>query len=134
MSSPRTLEARNAAAIPVGSAIRQVKNSINVSLVQIGEVLTNIGKARLDEKAHMPMTIGMLAAEQAAKAASALTEAYRYSVEAHRQLSIDKDVLGLKTLGWGANDTFKGVDHLRIAAESEGQQPDQDRGELRVVA
>lgn len=101
MTSQRTKDARTAAAFPVGQAIHHVEASLNMSFINIGELLSSVGKARLDPEARMPLTVGVAASEQALLAASAIQAAYRYSVEAHRHLADDKAELGLKTVAWG---------------------------------
>jgi hypothetical protein len=131
MASPRTQEARNAAAFPVGQAIHHVETSINTSIVRIGELIASVGHARLNMEARMPLTIGLAATEQAALAAGALSAAYRHSVEAHRHLSDDKATLGLKTVAWGdfwpTYNQPSGEDSARDDASVEPQP-------LRIVA
>lgn len=132
MTSVRTNNAREAAALPVGASMNKVEETINTSLVEAGELLANIGKARLDRAARMPLSVGMAASEQIIQAAGALTAAYRHSVEAHRHLSDDKQMLGLKVVSWGDfTDTFTSLDAHRIAMDAPGEPSEQS---LRVVA
>lgn len=132
MVSEATIQARSAAAQPIAHSIHEVKVSINMSLVKVGELISNIGRFRLDQRSRLPLSACMQASEQAAHLAGALSLAYRESVETHRHLAEDKDMLGLKTVAWGDwFDTFKSEDQARIAAET---QPDVAVATLRSVA
>ena len=130
MTSQRTLEARRAAALPVGAAIGEVETSINLSMVKVGELIAQIGRARLDQAARMPLSVGMAASEKAVEIVGALSAAYRFSVEAHGQLSIDKEMLGLQVVSFGdLSNTFAGFDERRMAKAEAGATEG-----LRVVA
>ena len=119
MTSPRTLNARTTAALPVGTSMNEVEASINTSMVKIGELLANIGRARLDREARMPLSIGMAATDQITQAATALSAAYRLSVAAHGCLATDKSMLGLQVVDWGDySNTYNAFDDRRLAQDA----------------
>lgn len=130
MTSQRTFDARTAVALPVGAAMGEVETSINQSMVKVGELIAHIGRARLDRAARMPLSVGMAAVEKAVEIVGSLSAAYRFSVEAHEQLSVDKEMLGLQVVSFGdISNTFSHFDERRMAgAQTEIEE------RLRIVA
>ena len=132
MVSPATIQVRSEGAQPIAVSIHEVEKSINTSLLKVGELISNIARFRLDTRSRLPLSTCMQASEQVAHLVGALSLAYRESVETHRHLADDKQMLGLKTVAWGDwFDTFNSEDETRIAAE---QKPDAKISGLRSVA
>ena len=75
------LNQRIEAARPIAKKINEVEKSLNLTMVQMGELLSSIAAARL--------------------AAAETARGYREVVEAHRNLAEDRDAAGLQTVGWG---------------------------------
>jgi hypothetical protein len=95
------LHERIEAARPIAQKIADAEKSFNHSLQLIGELLTEIPRARQQFAGRVPLATGMAASERLAAAAVSATSAYREVVEAHTHLAADRNDLGLRTFGIG---------------------------------
>jgi hypothetical protein len=117
------LKERIEAARPMAEKIRAAEDASNQTLRLLGELLSGIPDVRSARGVHAPLSIGMDAAEQLAKAALTTAQGYRSIVAAHECLAQDRDNLGLKSTGFG--DIFECPprrqhgemgDHLRVVS------------------
>ena len=95
------LNQRIEAARPIAKKIHEVEKSLNLTMVQMGELLSSIAAARLAPGTRFSLTAGMDASEKLIAAAAETARGYREVVEAHRNLAADRDEAGLRTVGWG---------------------------------
>lgn len=95
------LHERIEAARPIAQKIADAEQSFNHSLQLIGELLSDIPRARQQFAGRVPLTAGMAASERLAAAAMSATRAYKEVVEAHVHLSDDRNNVGLRTVNLG---------------------------------
>lgn len=95
------LHERIEAARPIATKISEAEKAFNQSLQLIGELLTEIPRARQQFAGRIPLTAGMAASESLAAAAVSASRAYQQVVEAHGHLAVDRDQVGLRTVGIG---------------------------------
>jgi hypothetical protein len=95
------LHERIEAARPIAQKIADAEKSFNHSLQLIGELLTEIPRARQQFAGRVPLDTGMAASERLAAAAVSATNAYKEVVAAHCHLAADRNNLGLRTISWG---------------------------------
>lgn len=95
------LHERIEAARPIAQKIADAEKSFNLSLQLIGELLTEIPRARQQFAGRVPLDTGMAASERLAAAAVSATSAYREVVEAHSHLANDRNLVGLRTVSIG---------------------------------
>ncbi|MEH6791767.1 hypothetical protein [Parasphingorhabdus sp.] len=93
------------AARPIAKKINEVEKSLNMTMLQMGELMSNIAKARLAKGTHFSLTAGMEASEKLIAAAAKTARSYREVVEAHQHLAEDREDAGLRTVGLG--DVFE---------------------------
>jgi hypothetical protein len=88
------LNQRIEAARPIAVKIHEVEKSLNLTMVQMGELMSSIASARLAPGTRFSLTAGIDAAAQAARS-------YREVVAAHQHLAEDREDAGLRTVSWG---------------------------------
>jgi|TARA_R100001244_G_scaffold9454_5_gene11517 hypothetical protein len=110
------LNQRIEAARPIALKIHEVEKSLNLTMVQMGELMSSIASARLAPGTRFSLTAGMDASEKLIDAAAQTARTYREVVEAHAHLADDRADAGLQTVSLG--DVFecppaqaKGTDH-----------------------
>lgn len=95
------LNQRIEAARPIAKKINEVEKSLNLTMVQMGELMSSIAAARLAPGARFSLTAGMDASEKLIAAAARTARCYREVVEAHSHLAEDRNDAGLRTVSWG---------------------------------
>lgn len=95
------LNQRIEAGRPIAKKISEVEKSLNLTLVQMGELMSSIAAARLAPGTRFSLTAGMDASEKLIAAAARTARSYREVVEAHKNLVEDRDDAGLRTVSWG---------------------------------
>jgi len=95
------LNQRIEAARPIAKKIHEVEKSLNLTMVQMGELMSSIAAARLAPGTRFSLTAGMDASEKLIAAAAQTARSYRDVVEAHGHLAEDRDDAGLETVSWG---------------------------------
>ena len=95
------LNQRIEAARPIAKKINEVEKSLNLTMIQMGELMSSIAAARLAPGTHFSLTAGMDASEKLIAAAAKTARSYREVVEAHRHLAEDRDDAGLQTVALG---------------------------------
>ena len=95
------LHERIEAARPIAQKIADAEKSFNHSLQLIGELLTEIPRARQQFAGRVPLDAGIAASERLAAAAVSATNAYKEVVEAHSHLAQDRKLVGLRTVSIG---------------------------------
>lgn len=95
------LHERIEAARPIAQKIADAEQSFNHSLQLIGELLTDIPRARQQFAGRVPLDTGVAASERLAAAAVSATNAYKEVVEAHGHLAADRNSLGMRTVSFG---------------------------------
>jgi hypothetical protein len=95
------LNQRIEAARPIAKKINEVEKSLNLTMVQMGELMSSIAAARLAPGTHFSLTAGMEASEKLIAAAAQTARCYREVVEAHSHLAEDREEAGLRTVSWG---------------------------------
>ena len=116
------LNQRIEAARPIAKKINEVEKSLNLTMVQMGELMSRIAAARLAPGTRFSLTAGMDATEKLIDAAAHTARCYREVVEAHKNLVEDRDDAGLRTVSWGdhaecppsASDQNEAVSPLRV--------------------
>jgi hypothetical protein len=88
-------------ALQFSSEIRDIEASLNQSMERVGTLFAAIPAARAKLGKSVPLEAGLQAAESLAAVATGLAASYRSVIEAHGHLANDRDLLGLKTVGWG---------------------------------
>ncbi len=86
---------------PIAKKIGEAEKSFNQSLQLIGELLSDIPRARQKFAGRIPLTAGVAASECLAAAAVSATRAYKDVIEAHAHLAQDRDQVGLRTVSIG---------------------------------
>lgn len=99
------LNQRIEAARPIAKKISEVEKSLNLTMIQMGELMSSIAAARLAPGTRFSLTAGMDASEKLIAAAARTARSYREVVEAHAHLAEDRDEAGLQTVSWG--DVFE---------------------------
>lgn len=118
------LNQRIEAARPIAHKINEVEKSLNLTMVQMGELMSSIAAARLAPGTHFSLTAGMDASEKLISAVAQTAQSYREVVEAHGHLAEDRANAGLQTVSWG--DIFECPPAQATAADDKSAQ-------LRVV-
>ena len=95
------LNQRIEAARPIAHKIHEVEKSLNLTMVQMGELMSSIAAARLAPGTRFSLTAGMDASEKLISAAAQTARCYREVVEAHGHLAEDREDAGLRTVSWG---------------------------------
>lgn len=95
------LHERIEAARPIAAKISRAEKSFNECLQLIGELLSDIPRARQQFAGRIPMTAGMAASESLAAAAVSVTRGYMEVIEAHSHLAEDRIQVGLRTVSIG---------------------------------
>ena len=95
------LNQRIEAARPIAKKINEVEKSLNLTLIQMGELMSNIAAARLAPGTRFSLTAGIDATEKLLAAATETARSYREVVEAHKTLAEDRDEAGMRTVSWG---------------------------------
>lgn len=95
------LHERVKAARPIAQKIADAEQSFNHSLQLIGELLTEIPRARQQFTGRVPLHLGVAASERLAAAAVSANKAYREVIEAHEHLAADRNSLGMRTVSLG---------------------------------
>jgi hypothetical protein len=95
------LNQRIEAARPIAQKIHEVEKSLNLTMVQMGELMSSIAAARLAPGTRFSLTAGMDASEKLIAAAAQTANSYREVVEAHEHLAEDQEDAGLRTVSWG---------------------------------
>ncbi|MEO9635344.1 MAG: hypothetical protein ABJF89_00280 [Parasphingorhabdus sp.] len=99
------LNERIKAARPIVKKLHEVEKSLNLTMVQMGELMSNIAAARLAPGTRFSLDSGMDASEKLIAAAAKTARCYREVVEAHAHLAEDRDDAGLRAVSWG--DVFE---------------------------
>lgn len=99
------LNQRIAAARPIAKKIHEVEKSLNLTMIQMGELMSSIAAARLAPGTRFPLTAGMDASEKLIAATAQTARCYREVVEAHGHLVEDRAAAGLHTVALG--DVFE---------------------------
>ena len=95
------LNQRIEAARPIAVKIHEVEKSLNLTMVQMGELMSSIASARLAPGTRFSLTAGMEASEKLIDAAAQTARSYREVVAAHQHLAEDREDAGLRTVSWG---------------------------------
>ncbi|OAO01919.1 hypothetical protein [Parasphingorhabdus sp.] len=95
------LNQRIEAARPIAEKINEVEKSLNLAILQIGELMSGIASARLAPGTKFSLSAGVEASDRLIEAAAATAQSYREIVAAHQHLVEDKDEAGLRTVNWG---------------------------------
>ncbi|VWX55895.1 hypothetical protein [Sphingorhabdus sp. 109] len=95
------LNQRIEAARPIATKIKEVETSLNLTMVQMGELMSNIAAARMAPGTRFSLTAGVDASEKLIAAAAQTARSYREVVEAHAHLAADREEAGLRTVSWG---------------------------------
>lgn len=95
------LNQRIEAARPIATKIHEVEKSLNLTMVQMGELMSSMAAARLAPGTRFSLTAGIDASEKLIAAAAQTARSYREVVEAHAHLAEDRDDAGLRTVSWG---------------------------------
>ncbi|WP_417592961.1 hypothetical protein [Parasphingorhabdus sp.] len=95
------LNERIEAARPIAKKINEVEKSLNLTMIQIGELLSSIAAARLAPGTRFSLTAGMEASEKLIAAAAETSRSYREVVKAHEHLAEDRNDAGMRTVSWG---------------------------------
>lgn len=98
------LNQRIEAARPIADKIQEVEKSLNLTMVQMGELMSSIAAARLAPGTRFSLAAGIDASEKVIAAAATTAQGYREVVEAHQHLAEDRDAAGLRTVGWGYHE------------------------------
>lgn len=99
------LNQRIEAARPIATKIHEVEKSLNLTMVQMGELMSSIASARLAPGTRFSLTAGMEASEKLIDAAAQTARSYRDVVAAHQHLAEDREDAGLRTVSLG--DVFE---------------------------
>lgn len=70
-------------------------------MLEVGSLFAAIPAARAKLGKSVPLEAGIEVTESLAALATGLAANYRTAVEAHRHLSADRDLLGLRAVNWG---------------------------------
>ncbi len=95
------LNQRIEAARPIAKKINEVEKSLNLTMIQMGELMSSIAAARLAPGTRFSLTAGMDASEKLIAAAAKTARCYREVVEAHGHLAEDREDAGLRAVSWG---------------------------------
>ena len=95
------LNQRIEAARPIVAKIHEVEKSLNLTMVQMGELMSSIAAARLAPGTRFSLTAGMDASEKLIAAAAQTASSYREVVAAHGHLAEDREDAGLRAVSWG---------------------------------
>lgn len=95
------LNQRIEAARPIAKKINEVEKSLNLTMIQMGELMSSIAAARMAPGTRFSLTAGMDASEKLIAAAARTARSYREVVEAHAHLAEDRNDAGLRTVSWG---------------------------------
>ena len=95
------LNQRIEAARPIAHKINEVEKSLNLTMVQMGELMSSIAAARLAPGTRFSLTAGMDASEKLISAVAQTARSYREVVEAHGHLAEDRQNAGLQAVSWG---------------------------------
>ena len=95
------LNQRIEAARPIAKKINEVEKSLNLTMVQMGELMSSIAAARLAPGTRFSLKAGMDASEKLIAAAARTARSYREVVEAHAHLAEDREDAGLRAVSWG---------------------------------
>lgn len=95
------LNQRIEAARPIATKIHEVEKSLNLTMVQMGELMSSMAAARLAPGTRFSLTAGIDASEKLIAAAAQTARSYREVVEAHAHLAEDQQDAGLRTVSWG---------------------------------
>jgi hypothetical protein len=90
---------RQAVAQQVADRLFAVENAIDTALAQAAELTAALPKARAD--ARLSAIVGQAALDRTAASLAALVEARRCIVDAHEQLDIVRDQVGLREVNIG---------------------------------
>jgi len=118
------LNQRIEAARPIAQKIHEVEKSLNLTMVQMGELMSSIAAARLAPGTRFSLTAGMDASDKLIDAAAQTARSYREVVAAHQHLAEDREDAGLRTVSWG---DFSECPPVQARNEDETSNP------LRVV-
>ncbi len=95
------LNERIEAARPIAEKIHEVETSLNLTMLQMGELMSSMAAARLAPGTRFSLSAGIDATEKLIEAAATTAHSYREVVEAHSHLAEDRDAAGLRTVGMG---------------------------------
>tara|TARA_R110001599_G_scaffold34871_2_gene111194 strand:+ start:3319 stop:3687 length:369 start_codon:yes stop_codon:yes gene_type:complete len=95
------LNQRIEAARPIAKKINEVEKSLNLTMIQMGELMSSIAAARMAPGTRFSLTAGMDASEKLIAAAARTARSYREVVEAHAHLAEDRNEAGMRTVSWG---------------------------------
>ncbi len=95
------LNQRIEAARPIAKKINEVEKSLNLTMIQMGELMSSIAAARLAPGTRFSLSAGIDASEKLIAAAAQTARSYREVVEAHAHLVEDREDAGLRTVSWG---------------------------------
>jgi hypothetical protein len=118
------LNQRIEAARPIAKKINEVEKSLNLAMIQMGELMSSIAAARLAPGTRFSLTAGMDASEKLIAAAARTARSYREVVEAHKNLVEDRDDAGLRTVSLG---------DFRECPPNQASGADEKSNPLRVV-
>ncbi len=118
------LNQRIEAARPIAKKINEVEKSLNLTMIQMGELMSSIAAARLAPGTRFSLTAGIDASEKLIAAAAQTARSYREVVEAHAHLAEDREDAGLRAVALG--DVFECPPNQATAA-------DEKSSPLRVV-
>ncbi|WP_339823571.1 hypothetical protein [uncultured Parasphingorhabdus sp.] len=99
------LNQRIEAARPIAKKINEVEKSLNLTMIQMGELMSSIAAARLAPGTRFSLTAGIDASEKLIAAAAQTARSYREVVEAHAHLAEDREDAGLRAVALG--DVFE---------------------------
>ena len=99
------LNQRIEAARPIAKKINEVEKSLNLTMIQMGELMSSIAAARLAPGTRFSLTAGIDASEKLIAAAAQTARSYREVVEAHAHLTEDREDAGLRAVALG--DVFE---------------------------
>jgi len=95
------LNQRIEAARPIAEKIHEVEQSLNATMLQMGELMSSIAAARLAPGTRFSLTAGIDATDNLIEAASNTARSYKEVVVAHEHLAADRNDAGLGAVSWG---------------------------------
>jgi hypothetical protein len=95
------LNERLAATRPIAHSLKDVEQSLNETMRQMGTLLVNIADAKSAKGTHFSIEHGIAASEKVAMAAVSAIQSYQQVVDAHHSLADERDSLNLPARAYG---------------------------------
>lgn len=95
------LKDRVNAARPIAQKLDEVEKSLNLAMLQMGQLMSNIAAARMAPGTRFQLDAGIDASERINAATATTIRSYREIIEAHAHLAEDRDNAGLATRSLG---------------------------------